>query len=152
MKTTALTGKQPFVVINGLRWDRENLSIEDKEHFNHEEALPAAASVGKRLPTHEEWVALIVLGSTWDDEKKGRWFGADHELKSDSKESIFLPAAGYRIVSNGPLYCRGSNGYYWSARKRRYAYAYDLSFGSSGAGADDYYHRSLGFSVRLVKD
>jgi uncharacterized protein (TIGR02145 family) len=140
-----------FVTINGLQWDTENLSIKGKEHFNHEEALAAAASLGKRLPTPEEWDALIDSGSTWDDEKQGRWFGSDHELKSDSKESIFLPAAGFRYGSNGTLDCRGYYGHYWSACKYSVQIAYSMRFYSSGAGMDDYY-RSLGFSVRLVKD
>jgi hypothetical protein len=142
---------EPFVVINGLKWDRENLSIDGKEHFDHEEALPAAASVSKRLPTEAECMALIVLGSTWDDEKKGRWFGSDHELKSDSKESIFLPAAGYRSISNGSLDCRGYYGYYWSTRKLSDTDAYYMYF--SGSGTDmNYESRSFGFSVRLVSD
>jgi uncharacterized protein (TIGR02145 family) len=144
--------EQPFVTINGLKWNRENLSIDGKEHFTHEEALTAAASVGKRLPTPDEWEALLAPGSTWDEEKNGHWFGADHELKSDSKESIFLPAAGYRSLSNGSLNYRGYNGYYWSARRYSGTNAYYIYFSSSsGTGMNDTY-RSHGLSVRLVSD
>jgi uncharacterized protein (TIGR02145 family) len=139
------------IVINGLKWDKSNLSIDGKEHFTHEEALAAAASLGKRLPTQDEWQALIALGSAWDDEKQGRRFGADHELKSDSKESIFLPAAGFRYHDDGALYLRDYGGYYWSARERSGADAYYMYFYSSGTNMD-YTYRSLSFSVRCVSE
>lgn len=81
----------------GLLWDRDNLTIGGYEKDGHhyytwQEAMDAARSVGKRLPTREEWEALCDLGSTWDDELKGRWFGGNHD--SDHKGSLFLPAAG----------------------------------------------------------
>ena len=59
-----------------------------------QEAMDAAKAVGKRLPTWQELKALCDLGSTWDDELKGRWFGGNHN--SDHKGSLFLPAAGLR--------------------------------------------------------
>jgi uncharacterized protein (TIGR02145 family) len=138
------------VVINGLKWDRENTVIEDREHLNYYEA-PGVAQAGKRLPTPEEWEALIALGSTWDEDKRGRWFGIDHELKADSKESIFLPAAGYRDNSSGALSYRGYYGYYWSTRMSSDTYAYYLHFYSSSTYMNSTY-RSYGFSVRCVAD
>lgn len=64
----------------GLLWDTENLAIGGYEKDGHhyytwQEAMDAAKSVGKRLPTWQEWEALCDLGSTWDDELKGHWFG-----------------------------------------------------------------------------
>ncbi|MDR0682037.1 MAG: hypothetical protein LBG15_09360 [Dysgonamonadaceae bacterium] len=137
------------VVINGLKWDRENTVIEDREHFNYYEALKIAQANGKRLPTQEEWEALIDLGSTWDKEKQGIWLGNDHKLKADSKESIFLPAAGSRNYSSGALRNRGYNGYYWSTRKSSGSNACRLRFSSS---SENVYrtHRNLGFSVRFI--
>ena len=81
----------------GLRWDTENLAIGGYEKDGHhyytwQEAMDAAKAVGKRLPTWQELKALCDLGSTWDDELKGRWFGGNHN--SDHKGSLFLPAAG----------------------------------------------------------
>lgn len=66
----------------GLLWDRENLAIGGYEKDGHhyytwQEAMDAAKSVGKRLPTWQEWEALCDLGSTWDDKRKGRWFGGE---------------------------------------------------------------------------
>jgi hypothetical protein len=81
----------------GLLWDTEDLAIggyekDGRPYYTWREAMDAAKSVGKRLPTKAEWKALCDLGSTWDDERKGRWFGGNHN--SDHKGSLFLPAAG----------------------------------------------------------
>jgi uncharacterized protein (TIGR02145 family) len=142
-----------FVVINGLKWDRENTVIEGQEHLNHYEAHEIAQTNDKRLPTKEEFEALIALGGTWDDDRQGQWFGNDHELKSDSKESIFLPAAGYRLSSDDTLNYRNIYGRYWSA----------IKYGNIGACHLNFYccdrdaymtnaNRSHGFSVRCVAD
>ena len=61
----------------GLLWDRDNLAVGGYEKDGHhyyvwQDAMYAAKSVGKRLPTREKWEALCDLGSTWDDERKGR--------------------------------------------------------------------------------
>ena len=60
----------------GLLWDRDNLTIggyekDGRHYYTWDEAMEAARSVGKRLPTQYEWVALCDLGSTWDDELTG---------------------------------------------------------------------------------
>ena len=54
----------------GLLWDRDNLTIGGYEKDGHHyytwhEAMEAARSVGKRLPTRYEWEELCDLGSTW---------------------------------------------------------------------------------------
>ena len=64
--------------------------------------------------------------------------------------SIFLPAAGYRIGTS--LYVAGGYGYYWS-RSLGTSYsssAYNLYFNSSSVGWSDYY-RGSGFTVRAVR-
>ena len=137
----------------GLLWDTENLAIGGYEKDGHHyyiwhEAMEAARSVGKRLPTREEWEALCDLGSTWDDERKGRWFGGNHD--SDHKGSLFLPAAGLRGSNSG----ESSNGYYWSSSP---------SYGGSNSAGFLYFYsgyvyplgsnyRAYGFSVRCVRD
>ena len=141
----------------GLLWDTENLAIGGYEKDGHHyytwhEAMEAARSVGKRLPTREEWEALCDLGSTWDDERRGRWFGANHD--SDHKGSLFLPAAGLRYSNSGELASTSSYGYYWSSSP--------YYGGDNGAGTLGFYSgyvmgerflgRALGFSVRCVRD
>lgn len=136
----------------GLLWDRDNLSIGGYEKDGHhyytwEEAMDAAESVGKRLPTREEWEALCDLGSTWDAELRGRWFGGNHD--SDHKGSLFLPAVGLRNSSTRTY------GYYWSS-SRLYGgydnYAGTLLFTSGSVYPLSSNSRALGFSVRCVRD
>jgi uncharacterized protein (TIGR02145 family) len=138
-----------YVVINGLKWDRKNTVIEGREHLNWHEALGVAQSLGKRLPTQKEWAALASLGSTWDCEKKGRWFGTDHQLMGRSKRSIFLPAAGFRYYSDGTLYYRGLYGIYWSSTVTNGTSAYYLYFYSSSQHTNNT-NKFYGFSVRCV--
>ena len=59
----------------GLLWDTENLAVggyekDGRHYYTWDEAMEAARSVGKRLPTRYEWEELCDLGSTWDDELK----------------------------------------------------------------------------------
>ena len=141
----------------GLLWDRDNLTIGGYEKDGHHyytwhEAMEAAKSVGKRLPTREELKALCDLGSTWDGKRKGRWFGGNHD--SDHKGSLFLPAAGLRSYNSGELANPSSYGYYWSSSP--------YCGGTNGAGSLYFYsgavnpllnsNRALGFSVRCVRD
>lgn len=141
----------------GLLWDRENLTVggyekNGRHYYTWHEAMEAARSVGKRLPTREEWKALCDLGSTWDDELKGRWFGGNHD--SDHKGSLFLPAAGLRSGNSGELALTSSDGYYWSS---------SLDYGGSGSAGYLYfnsgyfgplnnYNHAHRFSVRCVRD
>jgi hypothetical protein len=141
------------VVINGLKWDTENTIDDDNEHFNFYEALGIAQISGKRLPTKEEFEALIALGSTWDDEFKGRWFGHDHELKLKSVQSVFFPAAGYqprRVV--GVLSNKKICGYYRSSSTDSRADASALVFNSGMILPADSSYRSNGLSVRCVSE
>lgn len=141
----------------GLLWDTENLAIGGYEKDGHHyytwhEAIEAARSVGKRLPSCQEWKALCDLGSTWDDELKGRWFGGNHN--SDHKGSLFLPAAGLRSYNSGELASTSSYGYYWSSSPY---YGGDngagtLGFYSGYVNPLSYNGRALGFSVRCVQN
>lgn len=145
----------------GLLWDTENLSIGGYEKDGHhyytwQEAMDAAKSVGKRLPTREEWKALCDLGSTWDDERKGRWFGGNHD--SDHKGSLFLPIAGLSS-SKGLGYLTkmigtSTSGYYWSSSMDDGIsyYAVNLYFSSGTVFPQDRGIRTFSFSVRCVRD
>lgn len=137
----------------GLLWDTENLAIGGYEKDGHhyytwQEAMDAAKSVGKRLPTWQEWEALCDLGSTWDDERKGRWFGGNHD--SDHKGSLFLPAAGLRGSNSG----ESSNGYYCSSSPYYggYSNAGYLYFNSGYVYPLGSNYRAYGFSVRCVQN
>ena len=141
----------------GLLWDTENLAIggyekDGRHYYTWDEAMEAARSVGKRLPTRYEWEELCDLGSTWDDELKGRWFGGNHD--SDHKGSLFLPAAGLRNSNSGELASTSSNGYYWSSSPYYggNSLAGSLYFYSGYVYPLNYFNRANGFSVRCVRD
>lgn len=141
----------------GLLWDTENLSIGGYEKNGHhyytwDEAMEAARSVGKRLPTQYEWEALYDLGSTWDDERKGPWFGGNHD--SDHKGSLFLPAAGWIDIYSGELRSTRLYGYYWSSSPYYGGdgYAGYLYFYSGSVGPLYDSSHAYGFSVRCVQN
>ena len=141
----------------GLLWDTENLTIggyekDGRHYYTWDEAMEAARSVGKRLPTRYEWEELCDLGSTWDDERKGCWFGGNHD--SDHKGSLFLPAAGWHNTNSGELVNTSSNGYYCSSSPYYggNGSAGGLYFNSGYVSPLNYSHRAYGFSVRCVRD
>lgn len=141
----------------GLLWDTENLVIggyekDGRHYYTWQEAIDAARSVGKRLPTREELKALYYLNSTWDDERKGRWFGGNHD--SDHKGSLFLPAAGLLYSNSGELAGTSSYGYYWSSSPNYGGdnYAGILNFDSGYVYPPNSCYRAYGFSVRCVRD
>ena len=145
----------------GLLWDTENLVIGGYEkdgyhYYTWQEAMDAAKSVGKRLPTREEWKALCNLNSTWDAERKGRWFGGNHD--SDHKGSLFLPIAGLSS-SKGLSYPTkiigtSTGGYYWSSSPYygNNNYAGNLYFTSGYVFPQDKGIRTFSLSVRCVRD
>lgn len=91
----------------GLLWDTENLAIGGYEKDGHhyytwQEAMDAAKAVGKRLPSCQEWKALCDLGSTWDDELKGRWFGVTIIQITRARYSCLLRACATTIAASWP--------------------------------------------------
>lgn len=63
---------------------------------------------------------------------------------------VFLPAAGRRDETS--LLIVGSYGDYWSASYNSSSYTYSMNFSEYYLLPQYYYHRRLGFSVRLVRD
>lgn len=141
-----------FVVINGLKWDRENAVIEGREHFNWHEALGIAHTKGKRLPTKGEWEALVALGSTWDDERKGRWFGKDHKRKADARGSIFLPTVGRRCSNGNMVGDTSTYGGYWGGSVNSSTNDVCNLFFNNGHLLTSSVSWRFGLSVRLVSD
>lgn len=136
----------------GLLWDRDNLAVggyekDGRHYYTWQEAMDVAKFVGKRLPTREEWEALCDLGSTWDAELRGRWFGGNHD--SDHKGSLFLPSAGLRNYSTRTY------GYYWSSSPLYGGYdnyAGTLLFTSVSVYPQSRKYSAQGLSVRCVRD
>ncbi|MCC8171162.1 MAG: DUF1566 domain-containing protein [Parabacteroides sp.] len=131
-----------YVIINGLKWDKENLVVDGKTHFAYKEALQAAASVGKRLPTREEYKALLALSWHWSEADRGIWVANDQ---------LFFPASGCRDYNDGTLRVSGTYGYGWSSTPYDGSNAWFLDFWSTNARTN-YSSRRYGFPVRCVQD
>ena len=103
-----------------------------------------------RMPTKEEQDELLDNCTwEWTTQNGVKGYKVTSEKKGYTKNSIFLPAAGYRYYSG--LHCAGSDGYYWSSSlSTDYPYvAYILYFYSDYVGRG-YYDRYYGVSVRPV--
>jgi len=171
------------VVINGVRWATRNVDApgtfaanpEDAGMFyqwNRKKAWPATGTItgwdsskppgtandpspaGWRVPTLDEIKKLLdtdKVSNVWTTQNgvNGRRF-----IDKASGNSIFLPAAGGRIYSDGTLDGVGSVGDYWSSSKVGLlgSLACFLNFQSDGA----YWHyltiRTYGFSIRSVAE
>ena len=142
-----------YANINGIMLKRENevnrptIESDDQSYYNRS----AAISIGqnKYLPTSADWATMLAVGSTWDDEKEGRWIGADHALKKETEFSTFLPALGFIHRNETVVTDFGTVGNYWSSSSSSGNY-WALSFRptfvipSMNAG-----HTEVRLSVRL---
>jgi uncharacterized protein (TIGR02145 family) len=109
---------------------------------------------GFRVPTRAQWAGVIANNTR---SSTGSWaagyanFGSALHWGPDvSPKNLTLPAAGYRYYSNGALYFRGSDGYYWSSTEDGSNANY-LNF-NSGDASTNYGYRTYGFSVRCVSE
>lgn len=150
---------ESYIIINGLKWDKENLSVggaeyEGNHYYTFNEAQECAKRAGKRCPTQEEFTDLISLGYTWDDKKKGMWVAGNHD--GDHKGSLFFPAAGLRWGDSdaGKLANGGSYGYYWSSStySSTTTDAGYLNFSNGSISPRGIDYRAYGFSVRCVSE
>jgi hypothetical protein len=118
---------------------------------NFDNANRAAAAMGKRLPTADEWAAIAALPHAWDDALKGMWFSATPEdLDSkDPEKCQFLPAAGYEV--SGIIYGQGVAGDYWSSTIGDGG-ASRMSFNSTTINPNDVSNPAYGFSICCVQD
>ncbi|MDR0811217.1 MAG: hypothetical protein LBN23_02930 [Paludibacter sp.] len=149
VKATVTTQSQPYVIINGVKWAKQNVGAnsptEYGNYYTFEQAKNACPS-GWRLPTKQEFESLLSAGSVWTTQNgvSGRLFGK-------VPNQIFLPAAGYRYDSDGALDGAGEYGYYWSSTPRDSGLAYYLHF-ISGDASTGSTNRRRGFSVRPVAE
>ena len=140
------------ITLNGLVWDKENLSVDGNIYFTYQEAINKASKLGKRLPTKEEFDSLLKLPHEFDLDKRGMWFAEKlDDLKTD--KSLFLKATGCIGDDGAGLYGVSIYGYYWSntgSESNRW-HGYYLYFGNKVNGVAKN-SCSYGFSVLCVSD
>ena len=108
---------------------------------------------GFRVPTSQQFTNLINNNTasnvgTFTDSATN--FGAAKVFTGGGNKLTF-PAAGYRYFTNGTLYYRGDNGFYWSSTQNSATNAYYLYFNSTSV---DVYSssRTVGFSIRCISE
>ena len=98
---------------------------------------------GWQIPTKAIWEALVDINSKeWNNTKQVCVF-------ENNSQTLFLPAAGY--VDGTSFSGVGSLSYYWSGSACLSTGAYFLYFYDGGVGAQNYYYRYNGLSVRPVR-
>jgi uncharacterized protein (TIGR02145 family) len=131
---------------NNARYGNNGFTDELTTLEASDDAATANWGAGWRMPTHSEMQELY-------DNCTHEWTtqsGVNGEKFTGSNgNSIFLPAAGYRLDSE--LYGAGSNGHYWSSSLRTDgpSKAWDLNFYSDYYDMYSYY-RYYGLAVRPV--
>ena len=136
------------ILLNNIIWDKENLSVDGNTHFTYQEAKIEAAKLGKRLPTKEEFEALLKLPRNWDLTNGGLLVAEkSDDLKTNN--SLFFKALGYVIC--GSLQSDYGSGGYWSSSRDNRAFAFYLGFYNSFIRMNRIIP-SLKFTVRCVSD
>jgi len=91
-------------------------------------------------------------GDTWNSRIAGGYI-VTYGDGSDKSRRIFIPAAGYRLYTDGMLYTAGNCGGYWGSTNYNSQRAQCLTFNSGSvvagfSGAS----KAFGYSVRCVKE
>jgi hypothetical protein len=106
---------------------------------------------GFRIPTAAQWTGVI--NATLNPRTFiGSFTGGTTNYSSGIQfgSSLFLPAAGFRGTSNGTLFLRGSDGYYWGSGASG-SNGQSLVFVSSIA-VTSVSNRNSGFSLRCIAE
>lgn len=128
----------------------EDLTIQEngreKAFFTYDEAEKAVAKLGNgwRLPTRSEWVLIA------------EEFGNDPDTgKLSSKKlckALNMELSGDVNNSSGAAVDVGAGGFWWSSTRSDGYNMYSLYMNTTNVSPAGYSYRSLGFTVRCVKD
>jgi uncharacterized protein (TIGR02145 family) len=107
---------------------------------------------GFRVPTQAQWGGLFRDGTTSGAPNEATrntwtWTGNGYTVGAN----LYLPAAGYRNVTDATLAGEGTVGFYWSSTVFGPT-AYNLYFLSGSVTPGANYGRARGFSVRCVSE
>ena len=110
-----------------------------------------------RIPTYEEWTTLRGSNYSWVWTTNYLGSGINGMLVTRkantgpcSGNSIFLPAAGYRVFTN--IRDTGSNGWYWSSSLYSSVTNAESVYFNNSTKYDNEYPRYMGMSIRPVSE
>ncbi|MDR2593055.1 MAG: hypothetical protein LBC59_09705 [Chitinispirillales bacterium] len=176
-------GSHDYIELGGLKWMKKNLNeqtanslcYENKSAnctkygrlYTWEASKTACQSIGWRLPSREEWEALLTAAdgeynitsggiaggklkskSGWYDNDNG---GNGNGNGTDDFGFSALPGGG--VNDDGLFYHAGYIGHWWTATESGggYAYRWSMYYVGDYVFVDDQV-KSFGLSVRCVKD
>ncbi len=114
---------------------------------------------GWHLPTDSEWQELVdylggssVAGGKLKEPGTKHWYSPNTGATNESG-FLALPGGG-RSHSDGYFRYRYYHSYWWSASENgtTYDWTYNLDYDNAEATRYEYFSKSLGFSVRCIKD
>ena len=108
---------------------------------------------GFKMPASNAFTGFTTNGENGDKNNvSGAWEnGWNFNNKISSPDAtVYFPATGYRIRSNGNLSSMGGTGYYWSASPHNTGLGCRMNFSKFNVFPKNKDFRSLGFSVRPV--
>ena len=132
---------------SGTKWknaNEENAADAEYNFYTFEEAV---AAFGNNLPTQEQ-LEELKINCQWE------WKGNGYRVTGGNGNSIFLPAASYRLCSGngGTVEEVGSSGSYWSSTQySESSSAGYLIFSRYSVIVGDF-AQCYGRSIRLVQD
>lgn len=107
---------------------------------------------GYRVPTQNEWVSIMPPNNIWTN--VGTWTNdpTNYTAGKIVAKTLYLPAAGYRDISNGVLGGRSAYGYYWSSTFFNTTESLFVYFTSTDIIPINYTStRQYGHSIRCIK-
>jgi uncharacterized protein (TIGR02145 family)/uncharacterized repeat protein (TIGR02543 family) len=161
------------VTIGEKKWMKKNLNIEIADSWCYENSVDSCAKYGRlytweaakkacpngwRLPTNDDWGALVTAAGGWQiagKALKSQSGWNDYIGKSgngtDDHGFSALPGGGHG--SGGGFYGTGLYGNWWTATEGSGGLAYrrDMDYGNDYV-YEHYDNKSNGFSVRCVKN
>ena len=106
---------------------------------------------GWHVPTTSEWDALATaVGGSGVAGTKLKSTTGWSSGNGDGSYGFAAFPAGYQ--GSGSFYNLGSRAFFWTATEYSSSYAYYRYFSTGASMLSDYYNKSYGYSVRLVKD
>jgi uncharacterized protein (TIGR02145 family) len=164
-------GGSDYVTLGGLMWMTKNLNVETADSwcygdspancakygrlYTWESAKAACQLIGKRLPTRDEWTALVTAAggeSTAGSKLKSTSGWNNNGNGTDNYGFSALPG-GRQFPHQGGFNWAGTYGYWWTATEGSDGGAYqrNMDFSSDYVG-DAETGKNYGHSVRCVQE
>jgi uncharacterized protein (TIGR02145 family) len=164
-------GSSETVSLGGLKWMKNNLNVQTADSwcydnspahcakygrlYTWEAATAACWSIGKRLPTREEWTALVtaVGGESTAGKKLKSTNGWNYNGNGTDNFGFSALPGGNRDYSGGGFNTAGDFGFWWTATENGGSYAYGRGmYCSYDYMYENYGYKGDGRSVRCVQD